>query len=140
LHHFERAHHLLRGANVVLMAAKVQKGGGLKGSDEVAPEVESIAAAQIAYPVVTTMSQSKTEFGGKKIARRTIVASGLGAAIGGIAGGGEDAAIGAAGGAASEVVPSAGKTHLMVPAKTRLEFRPMADWKIQPLRAKAGSE
>jgi len=57
---------------------------------------------------------------------------GLGAIIGGIAGGGKGAGIGALiGGAGGTVLAATSQPHLKIPPETRLEFQLLADWKIQ---------
>ena len=89
-----------RGADVVLVAAKVEQGGRFKGSDLIELKVNSITARGKPYPVVTSVSQSKSAGEGKKTARKVAGGAGLGAIIGGIAGGGSGAAIGALAGGA----------------------------------------
>jgi hypothetical protein len=121
-----------RGADVVLVAAKVKQGGKLKGSDVIELKVNSISVRGRAYPVVTSISETKTSGEGKKTAGKVIGGVGLGSIIGGIAGGGTGAAIGAlAGGAAGTAVAASGQPHLKIPAETRLQFVLQADWKIQ---------
>ena len=121
-----------RGADVVLVAAKVDQGGRFKGSDLIELKVNSISVRGRAYQVVTSVAQSKTAGEGKKSTRKVAGGAGLGAIIGGIAGGGSGAAIGAlAGGAAGTAMSASGQPHLKIPAETRLEFQLMSDWKIQ---------
>ena len=121
-----------RGADVVLVAAKVDQGGRFKGSDLIELKVNSISSKGRSYPVVTSLAQAKTDGEGKKTARKVVGGTGLGAIIGGIAGGGTGAAIGAlSGAAAGTAVAAAGKPHLKIAAETRLEFQLLADWKIQ---------
>jgi hypothetical protein len=121
-----------RGADVVLVASKVKQGGRFKGSDVLELKVNSIAVRGRLYPVVTTVTETKTSGEGKKTAGKVAGGAGLGAIIGGIAGGGTGAAIGAlAGGATGTAVAASGKPHLKVPAETRLQFTLQADWKIQ---------
>jgi hypothetical protein len=120
-----------RGAPVVLVAAKVEQGGSMKGADAIQLKMTAFTLGGNSYPVVTTMSEQKAASEGKKTTRRTIGGAGLGAAIGGIAGGGQGAAIGALAGAAGGAILSAGGSHLKVPAETRLEFQILADLKIQ---------
>ena len=121
-----------RGADVVLVAAKVDQGGRFKGSDLVELKVNSISVRGRAYPVVTNVAQQKTGGEGKKSSRKVLGGAGLGAIIGGVAGGGSGAAIGAlAGGAGGAALSAGGQPHLKIPAETRLQFQLMSDWKIQ---------
>jgi hypothetical protein len=121
-----------RGADVVLLASKVQQGGRMKGSDVLELKVNSILIRGRNYPVVTSLAQTKTGGEGKKTGRKVIGGAGLGAIIGGIAGGGTGAAIGAlAGGAGGTVLAASGQPHLKVPSETRLEFKLMADLKVK---------
>ncbi len=121
-----------RGADVVLVAAKVKQGGRFKGSDLIELKVNSISVRGRLYPVVTSVSETKTSGEGKKTARKVVGGAGLGTIIGGIAGGGKGAAIGAIAGAATgTAVAASGQPHLKIPAETRLQFVLQADWKIQ---------
>jgi hypothetical protein len=121
-----------RGADVVLVAAKVDQGGRFKGSDLIELKVNSISVRGRSYPVVTNLAQAKTEGEGKKSGRKAFGGAGLGAIIGGISGGGTGAAIGAlAGGAAGTAMAASGQPHLKIPAETRLQFQLLADWKVQ---------
>jgi hypothetical protein len=121
-----------RGADVVLVAAKVQQGGRMKGSDLVELKVNSISVRGRTYPVVTNPVEAKSGGEGKKTTRKVVGGAGLGAIVGGIAGGGTGAAIGAlAGGAGGAILAAGGQPHLKVPPETRLQFQLMADWKIQ---------
>ena len=121
-----------RGADVVLVAAKVQQGGHIKGSDLVELKVNSIVVKGRSYPVVTTVSQTKSAGEGKKSTRKILGGAGLGAAIGGIAGGGKGAGIGALVGAAGGTI-WAGSTqpHLKIEPETRIEFQFLADWRVR---------
>jgi hypothetical protein len=121
-----------RGADVVLVAAKVKQGGRFKGSDVIELKVNSISVRGRVYPVVTSVSETKTSGEGKKTAGKVVGGVGLGSIIGGIAGGGKGAAIGAVAGAATgTAVAASGQPHLKVPAETRLQFVLQADCKIQ---------
>jgi hypothetical protein len=120
-----------RGARVGLVAAKVEQGGRMKGSDLIQLKVNTITVHGKSYPVVTSWSETKSAGEGKKTTRKVIGGVGLGAIIGGIAGGGKGAAIGSlVGGAGGTAVSAAGKPHLKIPAETRLQFQLVADWKI----------
>ncbi len=121
-----------RGADVVLVAAKVAQGGRMKGSDLIALKVNSIVVRGRSYPVVTSVVETKSGGEGKKTAGKVAGGAGLGAIIGGIAGGGKGAAIGVlAGGAAGTAMAASGQPHLKIPAETRLQFQLGSDWKIQ---------
>lgn len=121
-----------RGADVELVAAKVEQGGRMKGSDLIQLKVDHIVVRGRVIPVVTSLSESKTGGEGKKTTRKILGGAGLGAIIGGIAGGGTGAAIGAlAGGAGGTALSAAGKPHLKIPAETRLEFQLLSDVKIK---------
>ena len=121
-----------RGADVVLVAAKVEQGGTMKGSDLIQLKVNSITVGGRRCPVVTSLAETKSAGEGKKTTRKVLGGAGLGAMIGGIAGGGKGAAIGAlAGGATGTVVAASGEPHLKIPPETRLEFQLLADWQVQ---------
>lgn len=121
-----------RGANVILVAAKVEQGGKFKGSDVLQLKAISIAVNGKPHPVVTSLSETKSSGEGKKTAGKVAGGAGLGAIIGGIAGGGKGAGIGALAGAAGGTILSAtGEPHLKVPPETRLDFQLVADWKVR---------
>jgi len=121
-----------RGADVVLVASKVQQGGKMKGSDLIELKVTAIKVGGRSYPVVTTVSETKTGGEGKKTAGKVLGGAGLGAIVGGIAGGGKGAGIGAlVGGAGGTIIAASGQPHLKIPAETRLQFQLTADWKVQ---------
>ena len=121
-----------RGANVVMVAAKVEQGGRMKGSDLISLKVNSITVRGRIYPVVTSVSETKSGGEGKKTAGKILGGAGLGGIIGGIAGGGKGAAIGAlVGGAGGTALAASGQPHLKVPAETRLEFQFLSDWRVK---------
>jgi hypothetical protein len=121
-----------RDADVELVAARVEQGGRMKGSDLIQLKVDSIVVNGRTYPVVTSFSETKSAGQGKKTARTILGGAGLGAIIGGIAGGGKGAGIGAAaGGAGGTILSAIGKPHLKIPAETRLEFQLLSDVKIR---------
>jgi hypothetical protein len=99
----------------------------VSANKEMAIKLYDVTVGGKPYDVATSYAQleaqgtSKT----KKGVRRSAVLGGLGAAIGGIAGGGSAAAIGAVSGVGLGAISGAmakGKT-LQVPAETRLSFQ-----------------
>jgi hypothetical protein len=121
-----------RGADVELVAAKVAQGGKMKGSDLIQLKVDHIVVRGRTYPVVTSVSESKSGGEGKKTSRKVLGGAGLGAIIGGIAGGGAGAAIGAlAGGAGGAALSAAGQPHLKIPAESRIQFQLLSDFKVK---------
>ena len=111
-----------RGADVLLQCASVKQAGKFKGSDEIGLKINSISFAGKRFEVATDVVTEKGASEGKKTARRTLGVAGLGAAIGGIAGGGSGAAIGAVAGAGVGAAASAGGQSLKIPSETRLQF------------------
>jgi hypothetical protein len=113
-----------KGADATLQAVKVEQSGKMKGSDLIQLKVTTVSVRGKAYPVVTSVVESKGKGEGKATARKTAGGAGLGALIGGIAGGGKGALIGVAAGAGAGLIVSAsGQQHLKVPSETRLEFK-----------------
>ena len=112
-----------RGANAVVQVTKVVQGGKMKGSDELSLKLYSVAVKGRNVDLPANYAQFKTSGEGKPASRKTFGGAGLGAAIGAIAGGGSGAAIGAlAGGAGGAVIAGSSKTHLKLPAETRVQF------------------
>jgi len=121
-----------RGANVVLVAAKVEQGGKFKGSDLIQLKVNAISVGGRMVPVVSSISETKSSGEGTKTAKKVVGGAGLGALIGGIAGGGRGAGIGAlVGGGAGTAVAASGEPHLKIPAETLLLFQLLADWQVK---------
>jgi len=121
-----------RGADVVLVAARVEQGGRIKGSDLIQLKVNAIAVGGRLFPVVSSVSEAKSAGEGQKTTKKVVGGAGLGALIGGLAGGGKGAGIGAlVGGAAGTTVAASTQPHLKIPAETRLEFQLLADWKVK---------
>ena len=121
-----------RGAEVVMVAAKVQQGGKMKGSDLIELKVNSLELSGRSYPVMTSILETKSAGEGKKTAKKMVGGAGLGAIIGGVAGGGMGAGIGAlVGGAGGTVLAATSQPHLTIPPETRLQFQLMADCKVQ---------
>jgi hypothetical protein len=121
-----------RGADVVLVAAKVEQGGRMKGSDLIELKVNAIVVGGRSYPVTTTLSQTKSKGEGKKTAGKVVGGAGLGAIIGGIAGGGKGAGIGAlVGVAGGTVLAATSQPHLKIPSESGLEFQLASSWKVK---------
>jgi hypothetical protein len=121
-----------RGAGAMLQAVKVEQSGKMKGSDLIQLKVISVSVGETAYPVVSSVAESKGGSEGKATAKKTLGGAGLGALIGGIAGGGSGALIGTAAGAAGGAIVSAsGQQHLKIPSETRLEFKLQSDLKVR---------
>ena len=60
-----------RGANVILVAAKVEQGGKFKGSDVIQLKAISIAVNGKPHQVVTSLSETKSGGEGKKTSRKS---------------------------------------------------------------------
>ena len=122
-----------RGAIAMLEVVNVERSSNLKGKDRITLKVHSIQTESGTYPVATSQVELKGHSEGKKAARKVIGGAGIGAALGGIFGGGTGAAIGATtGGTTGAVIAGSGKTHLVVPAETLLQFRLHAAARVEP--------
>ncbi len=112
-----------RGADCTLQIMRLEEGGRIAGSDELAIKLYDITINGKTYDVATNYAEMKTSGEGASTAKKTAIGAGLGAIIGGIAAGGRGAAIGAGAGAGAGVAASAIKgPHLRVPPETRLSF------------------
>ena len=115
---------IARGAGCTMQVMKVEQGGNLKGSDELAVKLYDVTVNGRALDVSASYAEMKTKGEGHSTARKTIGGAGIGALIGGIAGGGKGAAIGAAaGGTAGVVASSVRGPHLVIPPESRLSFQ-----------------
>jgi len=113
-----------RGSSATLEAVDVQQSSNMKGRDRITLRVLSLHVGDRSYPVTSSYVELKGHSEGKRAARKIGGGAGVGAVVGGLLGGGTGAAIGAtAGGTTGAVVAGSGKTHLSVPAETRLQFR-----------------
>jgi len=113
-----------RGAPAMLEVVHVTRSSNMEGRDRVSLRVLWIEAHNRVYSVATNDVQFRGPSEGKKAARKIAGGAGIGALAGGIFGGGSGAAFGAlAGGATGAVMTGSGKTHLRVPAETRIQFR-----------------
>jgi len=122
-----------RGAIAMLDVVNVERSSNMKGRDRITFKVHSIQTHSGTYPVATSQVELKGHSEGKKAARKVIGGAGIGAAVGGIFGGGTGAAIGAAtGGGTGAVITGSGKTHLVVPAETLLQFQLSTSMRVEP--------
>jgi hypothetical protein len=113
-----------RGTPTTLEVVAVEQSSNMKGRDRITLKMYSLHVGERSYPVGTSYVELKGPSEGKKAARKIVGGAGIGAAVGGIFGGGTGAAIGAAtGGGTAAAITGSGKTHLNVPAETRLQFR-----------------
>jgi hypothetical protein len=122
-----------RGAIATLDVVNVERSSNMKGRDRITFKVHSIQTESGTYPVATSQVELKGSSEGKKAAKKVIGGAGIGAAVGGIFGGGTGAAIGATtGGGTGAVIAGSGKTHLVVPAETLLQFRLSTAMRVEP--------
>jgi hypothetical protein len=122
-----------RGAIAMLEVVNVERSSNMKGRDRITFKVHSIQTRSGTYPVATSQVELKGSSEGKKAARKVLGGAGIGAAVGGILGGGTGAAIGATtGGGTGAVIAGSGKTHLVVPAETLLQFRLSTSMRVEP--------
>jgi hypothetical protein len=113
-----------RGTRTTLEVVAVEQSSNLKGRDRITLKMYSIHVGERSYPVGTSYVELKGPSEGKRAARKIVAGAGIGAAVGGLIGGGTGAAFGAAaGGGTGAAIAGSGKTHLNVPAETRLQFR-----------------
>jgi len=113
-----------RGAPATLEVTNVTRSSNMEGHDRISLRVLSITAGNRVYSVATNDVLFKGPSEGKKAARKILGGAGIGALAGGIFGGGTGAAIGAAAGATTgAIVTGSGKTHLQIPAETRMQFQ-----------------
>jgi outer membrane lipoprotein SlyB len=97
----------------------------MKGSSELTLELTDIMINNTAYPLLTSTYEIKGKGEGSNTAKKVVGGAGLGALIGGIAGGGKGAGIGALiGGAGGTAIAGSKKgQQLSIPSETLLEFR-----------------
>jgi len=113
-----------RGAHATLEVVGVERSSNMKGRDRITLKVHSLHIGGASYQVASSYVQVKGPSEGKRAARKIVGGAGIGAAVGGLIGGGTGAAVGAvAGGGTGAAVAGSGKTHLSIPAETRLQFR-----------------
>jgi hypothetical protein len=107
-----------RNSDATVQIVKAEK------SSELSVKLYDITVRGRARDVVSNYAQVKAPSKGGKYAKRTVGLGALGAAIGGIAGGGKGAAIGAVSGAGlGAVTVAASGSKVQLPPETRLEFQ-----------------
>jgi hypothetical protein len=122
-----------RGALARLEIVNVERSSNLKGRDRITFKVHSIETRSGTYPVATSPVEFKGRSEGKRTAGKVIGGAAAGGALGGLLGGGTGAAIGAAaGGTTGAVVAGSGKSRLVVPAETLLQFRLSTSMRVEP--------
>lgn len=99
--------------------------GRFKGAAELAIRLDSIRAQGHTYPVETSTVERAEKGKGKRTAGFIGGGAGLGALIGGLAGGGKGALIGGLAGAGAGTAGTAftGNKEIVIPAETVLTFR-----------------
>lgn len=121
-----------RGAPATLEVTYVTRSSNMEGHDRISLRVLSISAHNRVYAVATNDILFKGPSEGKKAARKILGGAGIGALAGGLFGGGTGAAIGAAaGGTTGAIMTGSGKTHLMVPAETVMQFQLTSAVRVQ---------
>ncbi len=112
-----------RNADATVQVTRVEQGGTIRGSDEVALKLYDITVDGQAYQLATNYAEVKGDGKGGKTARNAGIGAVGGAILGGILGGGKGAAIGAGAGAGTGVVVAAARgTKLRIPSESRLDF------------------
>ena len=112
------------GATATLEVVGMSESSNLKGRDRLMLMVRSVRMGGRAYPVSTNYVQLRGPSEGKRARNKALGGAGIGAVVGGLIGGGAGAAIGATAGAGTGLaVAGSGKTHLVIPAETLLQFQ-----------------
>lgn len=114
-----------RGAEVTLAVAESDPGGRVKGRARIGLRLVSLPVAGERRSVVASTYWHEAAGTKKKDMAKIGIMSGIGAAVGAIAGGGKGAAIGAGagGGAGTAVVLSTHGDAAVVPAESVIQFR-----------------
>jgi hypothetical protein len=114
-----------RGTTLYGVLAQASSSGKFKGSSQLTLELTDIVINGAAHPLMTTDYVVKGKGEGGETTKKVLGGAGLGALIGGIAGGGKGAGIGALVGLAGGTAIAATKKgeQVVVPSETLLEFR-----------------
>jgi hypothetical protein len=114
-----------RGTPVYGRLASASSAGKMSGSSELGLELTDIVIDGTSYPLLTSTYEIKGSGEGSKTARKVVGGAGLGALIGGPAGGGKGAGIGVLAGAGAGTAVAATKKgkQISIPSESLLEFR-----------------
>lgn len=114
-----------RGATVHGRLAAAKSAGRFAGSSQLTLELTDIVINGTAYPIVTNTFELRGRGEGKRTTRKVAGGTGLGALIGGIAGGGRGLGIGALAGAGAGTAVAASRRgqQIEIPSESLLEFR-----------------
>jgi len=113
-----------RGTQATLEVVGVDRSSNLKGRDRITLVVRALHLRGGSYPVSTSYVQFRGPSEGKRATKKILGGAAIGGALGGLIGGGSGAAFGAlAGGGTGAAIAGSGKTHLSVPAESRLQFQ-----------------
>jgi hypothetical protein len=114
-----------RGTRIYGVLSSASSAGRMKGNSELGLELTDIVINGTSYPLMTSSYEIEGKGEGGNTAKKVIGGAGLGALIGGIAGGGKGAGIGAliGGGAGTAVASSKKGQQLSIPSESLLEFR-----------------
>ena len=126
------------GTDVTGIVKDAKKAGRFKGGATLVLHLNSIVVKGHHYNIETEYVEQATTGKGKRTAGVIAGGTGVGAAIGGIAGGGKGAAIGAITGAAAGTIGAAttgGNRNIELPAESALSFK-----LLQPLTLKAEAQ
>ncbi|HKV77641.1 MAG TPA: hypothetical protein VJP02_05860 [Candidatus Sulfotelmatobacter sp.] len=114
-----------RGTRLYGRLAEASSAGRMSGSSGLTLELTDIVINGTAYPLLTSTYEVKGKGEGGNTAKKVVGSAGLGALIGGLAGGGKGAGIGALAGAGAGTAVAASKKgqQLQIPTESLLEFR-----------------
>jgi len=114
-----------QGATAVLLVADSDPGGRVKGKAKIGLQLTAMQLTGTIKPVATNIAWFQAHATKRKDAAKIGILSGIGAAIGAVAGGGKGAAIGAGagGGAGTALVLSTHGDPAVIPAESVLQFQ-----------------
>lgn len=111
------------GADATIRVVRVEQSGTVRGSEEIALELDSIRGSNRTFTVRTSPAEVAAKSRGQQSAKVIGGTAAVGAIIGAIAGGGKGAAIGAASGAgAGTAIQAIRGQRIKIEPETRLDF------------------